>query len=307
MSKNILLFNNPVISPIEEIAAYETLWENQKASFKNIAEIFRNNPGGRPTDFLSSDNKVRFEENKDKIVVIIEKLRTVNSYKPNLLINGSINYPSKLRDAREPVELLYYTGNIDLIYTKSVAIVGTRNPSSEGRKRAERMAKLLVENGYTVVSGLASGIDTVAHKTAIKNGGKTIAVIGTPLDAVYPKENASLQDYIAKQHLLITQVPFIKYKSQHYKANSLFFPERNKTMSAITEATIIIEAGQTSGTLIQARAALQQGRKLFILNSCFENKDITWPGYYEKRGAIRVRDFSDVLKNLNENGTEENR
>lgn len=301
------LLNRPVISPIEEIAAYETLWENQKASFKNIAEIFKNNPGGRPTDFLTSEDKARFRVNRTTIIDIIEKLRSENHYKPNLLIHGSINYPSKLRDAREPVELLYYTGNIDLIYTKSVAIVGTRNPSHEGKKRAEKMTKLLVENGFTIVSGLATGIDTIAHKTAVINGGNTIAVIGTPLNAVYPKENSSLQDYIAKRHLLITQVPFIKHKNQHYKANSLFFPERNKTMSAITEATVIIEAGERSGTLVQARAAIQQGRKLFILNSCFENKNITWPSYFEKRGAIRVRDFSDVLKNLRSNGIEEDR
>lgn len=292
------LFNKPDISPIEEIAAYETLWEDQKASFKKIAEIFKNNPGGRPTDFLSKEDKVRYHANLDKIVGIIEKLRNENRYRPNLLISGSVNYPSKLRDAREPVELLYYTGNVDLLYTRSVAIVGTRNPSSEGIIRTDRMSKLLVKNGFTIVSGLAKGVDTVAHKTAIRNGGNTIAVIGTPLNSVYPKENAALQDYIAKRHLLITQVPFIKYKNQHYKANSLFFPERNKTMSAITEATVIIEAGQTSGTLVQARAALQQGRKLFILNSCFENKEITWPAYYEKRGAIRVKEFSDILNRL---------
>lgn len=307
MSRSIVLFNSPLISPIEEIAAYETLWENHKASFKNIAEIFKNHPGRRPTDFLNSENKARYRKNRVKIIDIIEKLRTENNYKPNLLINGSINYPTKLRDAREPVELLYYTGNIDLIYTKSIAIVGTRNPSPEGKKRAEKMAKLLVENGFTIVSGLATGIDTVVHKTAILNNGNTIAVIGTPLNSVYPKENAFLQDYIARQHLLITQVPFIKYKNQHYKANSLFFPERNKTMSALTEATIIIEAGETSGTLIQARAALQQRRKLFILNSCFENKNITWPQFYEKQGAIRVKDFSDILKNLSHHVSEEDR
>lgn len=85
------------------------------------------------------------------------------------------------------------------------------------------MVKLLVGKGFTIVSGLAAGIDTVAHKTAILNNGKTIAVTGTPLNYVYPRENAVLQDYIAKQHLLITQVPF--YKNQHYKANRLFFPE----------------------------------------------------------------------------------
>jgi len=291
-----MLSTSPIISPIEEIAAYETLWENQKASFKSIAEIFRSHPGSKPTDFV---NKNKYEQNLKEIISIVDNLRVENKFRPNLLINGSVNYPEKLRDAREPVELLYYTGNLDLIYGRSVAIVGTRTPSHDGIIRAERMTKLLVENGFTIASGLASGIDTIAHTTAIKNKGNTIAVIGTPLNTVYPKENAKLQQYIAHNHLLITQVPFIKYKKQDYRSNRLFFPERNKTMSAITEATIIIEAGETSGTLVQARAALQQGRKLFILNSCFENKNITWPSFYEKKGAIRVRNFNDVLSNLN--------
>lgn len=291
-----MLSNSPIISPIEEIAAYETLWENQKASFKSIAEIFRSHPGSKPTDFV---NKNKFEHNLKEIISIVHDLREHNKFRPNLLINGSVNYPEKLRDAREPVELLYYTGNLDLIYGRSVAIVGTRTPSHDGIVRAERMTKLLVQNGFTIASGLAAGIDTIAHTTAIKNEGNTIAVIGTPLNTVYPKENFKLQQYIAHNHLLITQVPFIKYKKQDYRSNRLFFPERNKTMSAITEATIIIEAGETSGTLVQARAAIQQGRKLFILNSCFENKNITWPAYYERKGAIRVRNFEDVLSNLN--------
>jgi len=284
-----------IISPIEEIAAYETLWEQDKASFKKIAEIFRKNPGSKPTDIL---NESQYFKNLSKIINTIQSLRSVNKYRPNLLINGTLNYPERLRDAREPVELLYYTGKLDLIYSKSVAIVGTRNPTNDGVKRTERLVKLLVENEITVVSGLAKGIDTAAHTSAIKNGGETIAVIGTPLNQVYPKENANLQDYIAKRHLLISQVPFIKYESQDYRSNRLFFPERNKTMSAITEATVIIEASDTSGTLIQARAAIQQGRKLFILNSCFENKAISWPSFYEKKGAIRVKDFDDILNNI---------
>lgn len=292
------IVNQGIINPIEEIAAYETLWENKKASFKTISELFKAKPGSRPTDIL---NKSKYLDNLERIKETIKKLREVNNYRPNLIINGSLNYPSKLRDAREPVELLYYTGDFDLIFSRSVAIVGSRRPSEDGVKRTEKMAKLLVESNFTIVSGLATGIDTAAHRTALINGGKTIAVIGTPLNSVYPKENARLQDYIAKKHLLISQVPFLKYEDQDYRSNRLFFPERNKTMSAITEATIIIEASETSGTLIQARAALQQGRKLFILNSCFENKNITWPSYYEKKGAIRVRDISDVLTNLNEN------
>jgi DNA processing protein len=286
-----------IISPIEEIAAYETLWESGKASFKTIAQLFKNAPGSRPSDLIP---KNKYSKNLDIIVQTMNELRDINNYQPNLIMNGSINYPQKLRDAVEPVELLYYTGNLDLIYERSVAIVGTRKPSEDGVKRTARMAKLLVEHGFTIVSGLAQGVDTIAHMTALENSGKTIAVIGTPLNQAYPKENSRLQDYIAKKHLLVSQVPFIKYLNQDYRSNRLFFPERNKTMSAITEATIIVEAGETSGTLIQARAALQQGRKLFILNSCFENPNITWPKYYEKKGAIRVKEFADVLNNLHE-------
>ena len=107
-----------------------------------------------------------------------------------------------------------------------------------------------------------------------------------------------LQEFISKNHLLISQVPFIRYENQDYRMNRLFFPERNVTMSAITEATVIVEASDTSGTLIQARAALQQKRKLFILDSCFKNPSISWPSKYEKKGAIRVRDYEDIKQHL---------
>lgn len=294
-----MLFNSIdfVISPIEEIAAYETLWEQKETSFRSIAKLFENSPGSKPTDFIE---RKAYSENLAKLIRIFDTLRADYDYRPNMLMNGVFNYPDKLRSAREPVELLYYTGRLDLIYTRSVAIVGSRRPSAEGIRRAKKMAKLLVEKGFTIVSGLAAGIDTAAHSSAIESGGNTIGVIGTPLDTVYPQENDNLQKYIAQHHLLVSQVPFIKYRNQDYRFNRLFFPERNKTMSAISEATIIIEASNTSGTLIQARAALQQGRKLFILNSCFENKSITWPAYYEQQGAVRVRDIEDVLTKLGE-------
>jgi DNA processing protein len=157
------------------------------------------------------------------------------------------------------------------------------------------ISKALVEKGFAVVSGLAAGIDAAAHTAAIEAGGQTIAVIGTPLGVHYPKENEPLQRRIADKYLLISQVPVLRYASQHVPQNKLFFPERNITMSALTEATIIVEA---SGTLTQARAALQQGRKLFILDSCFERTDITWPASYAKKGAIRVRELSDIWSAL---------
>jgi DNA processing protein len=170
--------------------------------------------------------------------------------------------------------------------------VGTRNPTEDGIARTRKLAKLLVRDGFTIVSGLAKGIDTAAHLAAIEAQGSTIAVIGTPLTMSYPKENSSLQDRIAREFLLISQVPFL---SNMHRA---FFPERNKTMSALTLGTVIVEAGETSGTLIQAKAALDQGRKLFILDSCFQ-RGLKWPERLKTLGAIRVQDYEDIRGHLN--------
>ncbi|MEO8844183.1 MAG: DNA-processing protein DprA [Kofleriaceae bacterium] len=208
-------------------------------------------------------------------------------------IHRAFEYPSKLRDAKDPIELLYFQGVWELVETPSVAVVGTRNPTDEGRARARKLARSLVEDGRTVVAGLAMGIDTEAHTAAIEAGGKTIAVIGTPLGQYYPPENRELQDRLGREFLVISQVPVFRYSQQSSHFNRLFFPERNLTMSALTEATVIVEAGETSGSLIQARAAIEQGRKLFILESCF-NRGLKWPEKLLERGAIRVRDYADI-------------
>jgi DNA processing protein len=194
--------------------------------------------------------------------------------------------------------MLYFQGAWELSETRCVAVVGSRTASEEGLRRAAKIARALVDKGFTVVSGLAAGVDRAAHTAAIEAGGHTIAVIGTPIGTYYPKENEALQRQIAEEHLLISQVPVLRYANQHVPQNKLFFPERNVTMSALTEATIIIEASDTSGTLTQARAALHQGRKLFILDSCFERRDITWPSNFEKKGAIRVRESADIFDAL---------
>lgn len=281
-----------IISPFKEMLAYESLWSNeQKMSFKAMAESVR---GFDSQSLYEIYNTIIDKSISEKLIKIIK----TSPVKINAIINKTIDYPSRLRDAKDPLELIYYSGDMSLLYTRSIAVVGSRKPTRDGIRRAEKMTKFLVGDGFTIASGLADGIDTVAHRTSIANKGRTIAVIGTPLNTFYPKTNRDLQMKIARDHLLISQVPFIRYSLQGPNVNRFFFPERNKTMSAISEATIIIEASDTSGTLIQARAALAQRRKLFILQSCFENKSIKWPERFEKMGAIRVRDYSDVINNL---------
>jgi DNA processing protein len=213
-------------------------------------------------------------------------------------VHGELEYPARLRDAAHPVELLYFTGSWDYVESRCLAVIGTRKPSAEGLRRVVKLVKMLVRDDWTIVSGLASGIDTVAHKTALENSGRTIAVIGTPVSETYPKENRDLQAEIARRFLVISQIPVARYEQQDFRANRAFFPERNVTMSALTKASIIVEASETSGTLTQARAALKQGRKLFILDSCFENPSITWPARFEEQGAIRVRDFEQIRDTL---------
>ena len=144
------------------------------------------------------------------------------------------------------------------------------------------------------------GIDTAAMTAAIAAKGKVIGVIGTPINEYYPKNNFDLQNEVSKNHLLVSHVPIFRYANEHFNTKRFYFPQRNVTMAAISDATIIVEASETSGTLTQARACVSMNRKLFILNSCFENSSITWPSKYEAKGAIRVKDINDILKELGE-------
>ncbi|MEI9744893.1 DNA-processing protein DprA [Enterobacter ludwigii] len=281
------------ISPFEEMAAYEALWSEKGATFKTIADKFREAPEGAvPSDLVAGSTIASF---KTRLKEIMSRYAVKDI---GIRVHGAGEYPEKLRDARNPVEVIYYQGWWDLVNTRSVAVVGSRKVSDEGARRTRKLVKCLVEDGFTIVSGLAEGVDTNAHQAALALGGKTIAVIGTPLSHQYPKQNSELQQTIRDNYLLISQVPFQRYLEQDYRSNRIFFPERNITMSALTEATIIIEASETSGTLTQARAALAQGRKLFILESCFQNPSITWPARFEALGAIRVKDYEDIRRNL---------
>ena len=284
-------FEARAISPFREMGAYESLWCRAGTTFKSLAKQFALRPDSLPSDFVST------EEAQECAVFVGRKFGEAD-IKFGVRIHGAGEYPSKLRDAASPVEVLYYQGWWDLVASRSVAVVGTRRPSPEGLSRAKRMVRYLVEDDFTVVSGLAAGIDTMAHKTAMEENGRTIAVIGTPLSHSYPRENSALQRHIAKHFLVISQVPLKRYESQTYLSNRSFFPERNATMSALTEATIIVEAGESSGTLFQAKAAIRQNRKLFILDSCFQDLRLTWPAKLEAKGAIRVKDYDDVKRHL---------
>jgi DNA processing protein len=166
---------------------------------------------------------------------------------------------------------VYCAGDLDLLLRPTVSVVGTREVSDEGWRRASRLARELALKNVAVMSGLARGIDTAALTTAIEAGGKTVGVIGTPLDKAYPAENANLQEEIYSNHLLIS--PF-GIGEAVFKGN---FPKRNRVMALLSDATVIVEASDTSGTLHQAAECLRQGRWLFIMKSVVDDPTLTWP------------------------------
>jgi len=166
---------------------------------------------------------------------------------------------------------IFYSGDLSLVESRCIAVIGTRNVSDIGRKRARKFARQLACANIVVVSGLAAGVDTEALKGAIEAGGNVVAVIGTPIDKAYPAVNSRLQEEIYQHHLLLSQFPIGE------RTFPSSFPARNRTMAAISDGSVIIEASESSGTLHQAVECVRLGRWLGISKSVAEDTRLSWP------------------------------
>ena len=212
-----------------------------------------------------------------------------------LVKKGDQAYSKLLATTKEAPPYLFLKGNVHLLEEKSVCVVGSRNASEESMKKTERIVKSLVKRNIVVNAGLARGIDTATHTAALANGGRTIAVIGTPINQYYPKENKDLQIQIERNGLVVSQFPPCN------AINRWNFPTRNGVMSGISLATIIMEAGESSGALKQADYALKQGRDVLIPQSAIDNPLIQWPKKYVSKGAHAFKTLKEVLQILNRN------
>jgi DNA processing protein len=190
-------------------------------------------------------------------------------------------YPVNLRMVHDRPPLLFVRGHLEERDERSVAVVGTRKASAEGIERAMAISRRLVEAGYTVVSGLAAGIDTAAHTAALEAGGRTVAVIGTGLRQHFPKGNAELQERIGREHAVISQF----WPGQ--EARPWTFPQRNAVMSGFARTSVVVEASHTSGARMQARLALEHGRPVFFPPSMLEHR---WARTYQAHGSVYVVD-----------------
>jgi DNA processing protein len=217
---------------------------------------------------------------------LLDGVRTVASAQRSRLTLPGLNFPQ----ADGPP--LFFAGDLSLVRSRCVSVVGSRTVSPEGAARTRRLARELAAAGVVVVSGLAAGVDTDAHSSAIAARGRTIAVIGTPLDVAYPAANARLQETIYREHLLVS--PFAT-GARVFRSN---FPTRNKVMAALSDATVIMEASDTSGSLHQAAECRPDrlDRWLFISKSMVNDPRLTWPRQFLGSPKVRIlSDTADVL------------
>lgn len=206
-----------------------------------------------------------------------------------LLTRDDPNYPETLREIFDPPYLLYGAGNPEVLKEPSVAVVGARQPTAYGRAVAEKLARDLAARGLIVVSGMALGIDSIAHWGAL-NGGRTVAVLGSGLDNIYPRENKSLFRKIAECGAVVSEFP------PKMPPLAFHFPLRNRIISGLSLAVVVVEAAGRSGSLITARLALEQGREVMAVPGNVTSELSRGCHWLIKSGAKLVETWEDVVE-----------
>ena len=202
-------------------------------------------------------------------------------------------YPNNLKEIFDPPPVLYCIGNTKLLNEVSIAIIGCRNASRYGLKIARIFADNLSKKGVTIISGFAKGIDTVSHESSFKNIGKTIAVLGSGLDVIYPKENEELfYDIVRNGGLIISEFPL---GTMPLKEN---FPRRNRIISALSQGVIVVEAKKYSGTMITVDFALEQGKTVFAIPGNIDSLNSEGTNELIKQGAKPVTNYKEILIEL---------
>jgi len=203
------------------------------------------------------------------------------------------SYPPRLKEIYDPPLVLYVRGNLDVVTKPGIAMVGTRHPTPYGSGMAERLACDLAVHGLVIISGMARGVDTASHRGAIAAKGKTLAVFGTGVDVMYPKENSRLSEQIlGLGGALISEFPIGTFAAPQN------FPIRNRILSGMSVGVLVVEAAEYSGTRITARCALEQNRDVFAVPGNVTNKNSWGPNTLIKQGAKLVATWEDVWEEL---------
>lgn len=273
------------LGPVKKFALlnkFETAKRIYNATKKEILKV----------DGMSDKIVQNMQKAKDaKLLEKYEKYILKNDIK---IINISDdNYPAKLKNIYAPPITIFAKGDISLLNSKSIAIVGSREPSKYGIYVAEKFSKELSKEGITIVSGLARGIDTFAHVGALSSFGKTIAVLGSGIDVVYPKENAKYYREISEKGLIISE--YIVGTAPESKN----FPQRNRIISGLSDGVLVVEARKNSGTMITTDFALEQGKELYVIPGNITSNLSAGTNNLIKEGAKLVTDVYEILEDLN--------
>lgn len=276
---------------------------NQNSVFQKLLDLFENSPYEiykadenelNKAEHLSPfQKKVLLDKNLDEAISIFNYCKRNNV---GIMTYGESIYPESLKSMKKPPILLYYMGHIPNLNNRvCVSVVGTRKMTEYGMRSCYKISYELASAGAVIVSGMALGIDSVAHAGAIGARGTTIAVLGCGIDVIYPKQHRKLRKYICEHGAVITAY---HPSTPGYKNN---FPERNAIISALSEGTLVVEAPKNSGALITAEHAAEQSRTVYALPGSIEEPTSEGPNYLIKNGSVAVTCARDILQYYFEN------
>lgn len=229
---------------LKKFEEYEDIFKVDKTYLKNYLK-------------LDEDELKKIYDSKELDLEV--ELKKLEKNSVSILFIKDKEYPEELKNIAKPPIFLYYRGDISILKGRKIAVVGTRRATSYGKIACEKLVRELVENEIITVSGLASGIDTICHRKTLENNGKTIAIIGSGLDIVYPKENEKLWKEIGEKGLLISEYPL---GTEPFAYN---FPMRNRIIVGVSQGVVVVESKAKGGSLITAELALEEGREVFAV------------------------------------------
>ncbi len=265
----------------------------QILDFFGTLEIAWNSPqegliaSGLPPKIVENFQQMRQKVDLELIMANIEKKHV------KVMTWDDPDYPRRLKEINQAPPVLFINGSINVEDDWAVAVVGTRRVTPYGRQVAAEIARFLAQNGVTVVSGLARGVDAIAHQTALQAGGRTIAVLGSGVDVIYPPEHRKLANEIASQGALVSDY------AMGTSPDGVNFPPRNRIISGLSLATVVVEAGETSGALITAEFAVEQGRDVFAVPGSILTPQSEGTNRLIEQGArplLKMAEILDALK-----------
>lgn len=279
--------------------AWQKILAGQASKFWRIMDHFGNARDAwcapaREFVCLSNVQRNNFEEllNRRANINLHELANYLNQKEFNIVFFSDEDYPGQLKTIYDPPPVLFIRGQIRCLHETGVALVGSRKASNYGLSVAETLSRQLAEAGINIISGMARGIDTAAHRGALQGGGKTIAVLGCGVDVIYPRENGKIMIEITRAGAVVSEFP------PGFPPEAWHFPVRNRVISALSKIVVVVEAAERSGALITAHVALEQGRDVMAVPGNITSKLSRGVNGLIKQGAVPVLGVEDILEEL---------